>query len=36
VIEKGEITEEGRHEELLKNGKVYKNLYDNQFTQTEL
>ena len=35
VIEKGEITEEGRHEELLKNGKVYKNLYDNQFTQTE-
>ena len=35
VIEKGEIIEEGRHTELLKNGKIYKNLYDNQFTQTK-
>ncbi|MBD3245418.1 MAG: ATP-binding cassette domain-containing protein [Candidatus Omnitrophica bacterium] len=31
VIENGKITEEGRHEELLRKGTVYRTLYDLQF-----
>lgn len=31
VIDEGEIVEEGRHEDLLRNGGLYKKLYDLQF-----
>ena len=30
VINKGEVAGEGKHEELLKNSKVYKNFYEKQ------
>jgi ABC-type dipeptide/oligopeptide/nickel transport system ATPase component len=31
VLEKGEIVEQGSHQELLKKGGFYKNLFDKQF-----
>jgi len=36
VIENGKIIEQGTHEYLLSQGKVYYNLYKNQFINEEL
>ena len=33
VIEEGRVLEQGTHEQLMANGKVYKKLYDSQFRE---
>lgn len=35
VIERGRVVEHGKHQELLKNGKLYADLYNRQFKKTE-
>ena len=34
VIDKGEVISEGKHEELIKNSKVYKNFYEKQIQKS--